>query len=113
MEAASQALSVLEVAGYAPDQARWYCDHLEQGKVLFFRHVPFEFLEEDRNFLLSQKQTGSRFHKNISYRPATDVLEGIDRVSPDRDAPHRGRRSFSSETTRVVSKFLAPCRGKT
>src|SRR5258708_10384844 len=112
MEAASQALSVLEVAGYAPDQARWYCDHLEQGKVLFFRHVTFEFLEEGRNFLLSQKQTGSRFHKNISYRPATDALKGIDGGSTDLERLHRVMRSFSSEAARFVAKFLAPYAGK-
>src|SRR5260370_41846539 len=104
MEAASQALSVLEVAGYAPDQARWYCDHLEQGKVLFFRHVPFEFLEEDRNFLLSQKQTGSRFHKNISYHAATDVLKDIDGGSPDPERLHPVKRSLFSTCAPFAAK---------
>jgi hypothetical protein len=28
--------------------------------------------------LLSQKQTGSCFHKNISYRPAKDLIKGVD-----------------------------------
>jgi hypothetical protein len=108
MAVADQALPLLEVAGYSPDQSRWYCDQLEQGKVLFFRHPPFDFLEEDRNFLLSQKQTGSRFHKNISYRPATDVLKGIDASSPDRERLHRVMRNFSGGAVRFVGTFLAP-----
>src|SRR6266852_7802992 len=112
MEAVGRALPFLEVAGYAPDQSRWYCDQLEQGKVLFFRHPPFDFLEEDRNFLLSQKQTGSRFHKNISYRPATDVLKGIDGNSPDRERLHRVMRSFSSGAMRFVGTLLAPYANK-
>ena len=60
--------AILDVTSFDLKQASWHCDQLERGKVLFFSHVPFNFPPADREFLLSQKQTGSRFHKNISYR---------------------------------------------
>lgn len=45
--------------------------------MLFFEVLPFEFAEEDRSFLIGQRWGDSRFHKNISYRPAQDVLRGF------------------------------------
>ena len=104
--------ALLEVTSYAPEQARWYCDQLEHGKVLFFSSTPFDFPEEDARFLLSQKQTGSRFHKNISYRPSSDVLKGVDAGSGDRERLHGILRHFSGEVTQFVSRFLAPYAGK-
>jgi hypothetical protein len=74
MTAVSGSSAILDVSKYDLSQAPWHCDQLERGKVLFFSHVPFDFPDVDREFLLSQKQTGSRFHKNISYRPAKDLL---------------------------------------
>src|SRR5579859_3228196 len=87
--------AILDVTNFDVKQASWHCDQLERGKVLFFHHVPFEFPESDRAFLLSQKQTGSRFHKNISYRPAKDQLKGGDDDSPDRERMVTIMRSFS------------------
>jgi hypothetical protein len=80
--------------------------------VLFFSHVPFEFPDADRAFLLSQKQTGSRFHKNISYRPAKDLLKGVDENSPDRERMNTIMRDFSAAVTKFISQFLAPYSGK-
>ncbi len=111
METYSSA-ALLEVTAYAPEQARWYCDQLEHGKVLYFRSTPFDLPDEDAKFLLSQKQTGSRFHKNISYRPALDVLKGVDADSADRERLQGIMRRFSREVTQFVSRFLAPYAGK-
>jgi len=61
----SSSSAIVDVTKFDLQQARWHCDQLERGKVLFFSYVPFEFPDADRAFLLSQKQTGSRFHKNI------------------------------------------------
>src|SRR5438067_13927121 len=99
----------------ADDQRKsgpWYCDQLERGKVLFFEGVPFDFPDPDREFLLSQKQTGSRFHKNISYRPAKDLLKGVDDNSPDRERMNTIMRNFSAAVTKFISQFLAPYAGK-
>ncbi len=52
------------------------CQKLEEGRILCFERMPFLLIEEDMEFLLSQQQSGSRLHKNISYRPSQDVLRG-------------------------------------
>src|ERR1051325_9746503 len=83
--------AILDVTNYDLKQAPWHCDQLERGKVLFFSHVPFVFSDSDREFLLSQKQTGSRFHKNISYRPAKDETRG---EASDGSADHARMREI-------------------
>ena len=62
-------------------RAAKYCEKLEAGNVLFFNGVPFDLPESNREFLLSQRQTESVFHKNISYRPKKDVLRGTNKHS--------------------------------
>jgi len=103
--------ALIEVAAYAPEQSRWYCDQLERGKVLFSRSAPFDFPKADVEFLLSQKQTGSRFHKNVSYRPAADLLKGDDASGDDRERLHGIMRNFSRQVTAFVTKFFAPYAG--
>jgi hypothetical protein len=112
MGATSGASALVDVTGSAPERSREWCDQLERGQVLFFQNVPFAFPEEDKKFLLSQKQADSRFHKNISYKPANDVLNGVSAGSPDRERLHRVMRSFSAEITRFVSSFLSPYAGR-
>jgi len=57
-------------------RARWCCEQLEAGQLLFFDGIPYDFPQADRDFLLAQRQSDSRIHKNISYRPKQDVLRG-------------------------------------
>src|SRR5580658_3007676 len=59
-----------------PMLSRQCCEHLEDGRILYFDGIPFNFPEEDREFLLSQRQSGSRLHKNVSFRPRQDKLRG-------------------------------------
>ena len=99
---------IVDVTNFDFKQAAWHCDQLERGKVLFFSHVPFEFPDADREFLLSQKQTGSRFHKNISYRPTKDILKGIDEDSPDRERMNTIMRNFSIAVSQFIVQFLEP-----
>ena len=108
----SSGSAIVDVSNFDLNQSSWHCDQLERGKVLLFSHVPFEFSERDREFLLSQKQTGSRFHKNISYRPAKDLLKGVDDDSPDRERMITIMRNFSRSVTAFISQFLAPYAGK-
>ena len=112
MTAVSGGSAIVDVSKYDLKQASWHCDQLERGKVLFFGHVPFEFPDADRAFLLSQKQAGSRFHKNISYRPAKDLLKGVDDNSPDHQRMNTVMRDFSAAVTKFVSQFLAPYAGR-
>jgi hypothetical protein len=97
-----------------PEHAGSYCRQLEAGEILFFSGVPFELPEADRAFLISQKQTASRFHKNISYRPQRDQLRGVssENSREDRERAHRIMREYSKKVTGFVSQFLAPYSGK-
>jgi len=90
-----------------------YCRELEAGRILFFSGVPFALPAEDCAFLISQKQTGSRFHKNISYRPRQDVLRGASAEnSADQQRLHSIMREYSRQITQFVAAFLAPYAGK-
>lgn len=89
--------------------SRWCCEQLEDGKVLFFDSLPFNFPEEDRTFLLSQRQNGSHLHKNISYRPQQDLLRGFtseDNASTAR--MHDIMRRYSKQVLEFLSQILAP-----
>ena len=90
-------------------RARDCCRELEEGKILFFEHLPYDFPADDREFLLSQKQSSSRVHKNISYRPHQDKLRGsAGGADQDLERLHRIMRHFSTELTRLLSAVLAP-----
>jgi 3-deoxy-D-manno-oct-2-ulosonic acid (Kdo) hydroxylase len=114
----------IEVTDYRPsdggfdspqgaERAAEYCRELEQGAVLFFAGVPFDFPLADREFLLSQKQSGFKGHKNISYRPADDILRGDaaeDQLTHAR--LHEIMRNYSQQVVRFATHFLAPYAGK-
>ena len=50
---------------------------LEAGDILYFPDSPPLLPDEDRAFLVTQKQVDASYHKNISYRPVEDRLKGI------------------------------------
>lgn len=90
-------------------RARACCAELEQGRILFFDSIPYNFPKEDRDFLLSQKQSSSRVHKNISYRPLTDALRGsAGGDGQDSDRLRQIMRRYSAEVVRFLSQLLAP-----
>lgn len=93
------------------NRAADFCEKLEAGNVLFFNGIPFDLPEDDRKFLLAQRQTGSSFHKNISYRPKKDVMRGIS-SNTDKERMRQIMKHYSAEVTRFVSAFLIPYAGK-
>src|SRR5438270_11018455 len=95
-----------------PSRARHYCAELEKGQILFFRQPPFVLPEDDINFLVSQKASDSRLHKNSSYRPGKDLLRGFSNGKENQQRVHRIMRDYSSQVTQFVSRFLAPYAGK-
>ncbi|MCI0351364.1 MAG: Kdo hydroxylase family protein, partial [Acidobacteriales bacterium] len=96
-------------SGAAPTRAHEYCRALEQGSILCFQRVPFDLPVSDREFLISQRQSGSRFHKNISYRPQKDVLRGTSTESAeDSTRLRRIMREYSQHVTEFVRAFLVP-----
>jgi hypothetical protein len=50
---------------------------LEEGRILLFPPLALQLPAEDVAFLLSQRQSGARYHKNIAYRPAKDRISGV------------------------------------
>jgi len=117
-------MAVLEVSGYtgtsgwgrgedAAEQARNCCAELEAGAIFFFPSVPFELPESDRSSLLARKQSGLRYHKNISYRPKTGELRGFSSTAPDDTAElTRIMQNYSRESVRFVERFLSPYIGR-
>jgi len=93
---------------HGDSRARQCCSALEEGRILFFDRIPFDFPLGDREFLLSQRQTDSKLHKNISYRPRQDKLRGAMGTSAEVDRLHQIMRRYSAETTRFLGELLAP-----
>lgn len=100
----------LETAGASPqDRARWCCERLEEGGILFFRQTPFEFPPEEVQFLLSQEQSDAAYHKNIAYRPKQDRLTGYAPGDARRVERLRATlRSYSQRVTRFAAECLSP-----
>lgn len=92
----------------ASQRARECCEQLEAGKVLFMDRIPYFFPQADREFLLSQRQSESRLHKNVSYRPAQDVLRGAAGEAEDQSHLHDIMRRYSAEVTRFLGQLLQP-----
>jgi hypothetical protein len=92
----------------ASARARQCCELLEDGQILRFDRVPFLLLQEDQEFLLSQRQSGSRLHKNISYRTVQDVLRGAAGDSHETERLHEIMRRYSAEVARFLGRLLAP-----
>src|SRR5438270_10453347 len=80
----------------AQERSRFYCQRLEQGEILFFSQPPFTFSNEDAAFLIAQPQTGSRLHKNISYRPEKDLMRGFGGDATDEKRAKEILRNYSS-----------------
>jgi hypothetical protein len=97
-------------AGTIPaERASQYCAKLEQGNVVLFDAIPFDLPESDRTFLLSQKQSGFKAHKNVSYRPGQDLVRGA--AEEDRQESrrlHELMRNYSNQVAQFLSRFLVP-----
>jgi hypothetical protein len=92
-------------------QFRAWCAALEAGSVLYFPKTPVPVPAEDIEFLLGQQQTGSRLHKNISYKPDIDVLGGVDKKTTEAaviEQLHSVMKRYSASVAEFLSGFLAP-----
>ena len=91
-------------------QLRAWCAALEAGGVLYFPKTPVPLPPSDVEVLLGRQQTGSRLHKNISYKPDSDLLGGVDRKETppaEIEQLHAIMRRYSSSVADFLSKFLA------
>ncbi|MGI8967127.1 MAG: Kdo hydroxylase family protein [Limisphaerales bacterium] len=96
----------------AAERARSCCQQLEDGDILFFDGIPFDFPETDRQFLLSQRQSDSGLHKNISYRPKQDLLRGSAAGKKDFTRLQDIMRRYSKAVVNFLSQALSPYAGK-
>jgi len=93
----------------APARGRECCTQLEAGGILYFQKPPFDLPLEDREFLLSQKQSSFKGHKNISYRPQQNMLRGDSGETPaDTRRLLEIMRRFSWQATDFLTNFLWP-----
>ena len=79
---------------------------LEGGAILLFRDPPFAIPEADRAFLLAQRQSGGRFHKNIAYRPARDRVTGFAGGRQDRERLRRVLADYSRASLDTLGRVL-------
>jgi 3-deoxy-D-manno-oct-2-ulosonic acid (Kdo) hydroxylase len=98
-------------AAEASTRSGHYCAELERGAILFFSRPPFDLSKTDVDFLLGLKPADSRLHKNISYRPESDVLRGF---ADDANEPrvHGIMRRYAAEVKTFVERFLRPYAGR-
>jgi hypothetical protein len=92
-------------------RSRHYCAELEKGAILFFGAPPFELPREDVDFLLALEPADSRLHKNVSYRPESDLLRGL---ADDASQPrvHQIMRRYAARVRKFVEEFLGPYAGR-
>ena len=94
-------------AEYSKSMAR----QLERGSILLFNQSPVKLNPDHIEYLLSQRQSDSRLHKNISYRPIENVLSGAGRGA-DTTEIKAIMQDYSERVTSFVSKFLSPYAAK-
>jgi 3-deoxy-D-manno-oct-2-ulosonic acid (Kdo) hydroxylase len=93
-------------------RARALCRELEAGKILFFAKLPYEFPSDEREFLLSREWNELRLHKNVSYRPADDVMRGFSGDHGTQIHLHHIVRNYSAHVVKFLSDFLRPYASK-
>ena len=80
---------------------------LESGDILYFPDSPPLLPEEDRKFLVTQKQVNASYHKNISYRTLEDRLKGVDQDNPEERARvHEIMRGYSGRAIAFMGSLL-------
>jgi hypothetical protein len=95
------------------DLNRDFCHELESGNILFFPTCPFIFPQEERDFLLSQKQSGASNRKNIAYKPDTNRVTNFERSSLEQQAQLlQIMRNYSERSVRLFTQILPSYAGK-
>jgi hypothetical protein len=92
-------------------RSREYSAKLEAGAILFFPAPPFVLPHADVEFLLALKPADSRLHKNISYRPESDLLRGFS-DDGNKTRVHEIMRNYAAQVRGFVDAFLSPYAGR-
>lgn len=97
--------------GFAVDaqaRSRCYCEQLEANRVIYFSRPPFDFFDDDREFLVSQRRIDSAVHKNVSYRPAENKIRGFEGSPEVLERLNSVMENYSRAVVGFVRQFLAP-----
>src|SRR5690349_10412348 len=100
--------SATDISLEADARARALCRELEAGKILVFSKLPYEFPSDEREFLLSREWNELRLHKNVSYRPADDVMRGFSGDHGTETHLHHILRNYSAHVVKFLRDFLRP-----
>ncbi len=92
----------------ADGRARFYCEKLEEGNILFFRQPPFPLSDEHKQFLLGVRQPNTAHHKNVSYKPGRRRVLGFERGAVDAEKLLEVMDSYSQNVIRFAADFLRP-----
>jgi hypothetical protein len=80
---------------------------LEAGDILYLPTSPTLVSDEDRAFLITQKQVDASYHKTVSYRPREDRFKGVDQDDPaQRARVHAIMRDYSRRAIAFVATLL-------
>jgi hypothetical protein len=86
-----------------------YCKELEAGNILFIPYIPFAFPNEDLQFLLAQRQTGGKNHKNIAYKPKSNTISNAASLSEQQSKRLLEIMQFYSQScSSFLSQLLSP-----
>jgi hypothetical protein len=100
-----QSLSGDTVASQPQDR----CKYLEQGGIIFFPVSPIYLNDDERSFLLHQKQRQTANHKNIAYKPVGDRIAGASSMdAASREKLHSIMRDFSTNIQEFLRAFITP-----
>src|SRR5579872_1831033 len=92
-----------------PENRYKYCNALEEGNILFFPAAPFAFPQDEIDFLLRQRQGGSKARKNIAYKPGMDRITNHDSSDPQSAEKLKGiLRNYSKRVTDFLTVLLSP-----
>lgn len=88
-------------------RAPWYCQQLEEGKVLL---LPATALLDaaDQTFLLGVHQAGAAYHKNISFRPADGRVKGYAKHGVASTRLREVLARYSQAAADLAARLLAP-----
>lgn len=101
-------LSFLHSDSWKKNRTR-YCEELEAGNILFFPKCPLPFPEEELQFLLKQRQTGSTNRKNIAYKPQSDTITNFVQSSKEQGQRlHEIMRNYSQRVSGFLKELLPP-----
>ncbi|MGD2169762.1 MAG: Kdo hydroxylase family protein [Chlamydiota bacterium] len=91
------------------ERAKKLCVELEDGNILFFPTCPFDFPQQDIDFLLKQKQNKAKNRKNIAYKPNHDRLTNADvKTHEEMQRLIEVMKNFSQKSSTFLSKLLTP-----